>query len=89
MRHAEQRVGEVFLGNFAPNDLLQVGWKSIRTGEKAYCKDGSPYPFQKEHGVKPVFVSCDEIERAVSSELAGGDQLGRVRAYRQLLDTRG
>jgi hypothetical protein len=88
VRHPEQRIGEIFLGNFDPNDLLHVRWKSVRTGDKSYCRDGSPYPYQEKYGVKPVFISCREVEQAIVSELADGDRFSRAQAYRQLLATR-
>ena len=64
MIHPEQMAGEVFLGNFTPRDLANVGWKSKRTGVLAYQRDGSPYPFQTEYGVLPVFVAADELTMA-------------------------
>lgn len=83
--HPEQQAGEIYLGNFTPGDLLRVGWKTTRTGEKAYCRDGTPYPFQKQHGVRPAFIRRDEIEQAIEAELAAGDPCGRVPTYLRLL----
>lgn len=64
MRHPEQRDDEIFLGNYTPEDRKAIGWKLLRCGEFAYRTDGSPYPYQEEHAVKPLFVRRSEVQAA-------------------------
>lgn len=56
--HPERRPGEVFLGNHEAGRLPP--FSTVRAGVRAYCADGSPYPFQQEERVVPVFASAAE-----------------------------
>lgn len=55
---------EVFLGNFPEEVGERLPWKTKRAGEKAYCADGSPYPFQEARKVRPYFVDRRELVEA-------------------------
>ena len=63
--HPECGDEELYLGNFNVEDAKTIGWKSKRAGIQAYRSDGTPYPFQKEHGVKPYFANKKEVEDGI------------------------
>jgi len=89
LQHPEQKMDEVFLGNFTPHDFAAVSWKTKRTGGFAYCQDGRLYPEQKRHGVKPAFASRAEIEQFIEQEIAAGDIIGMAARLRKFLDNNG
>lgn len=70
--HPEQRPGEVFLGNFARQDAGRIGWKTKRSGTKAFRKDGSPYPYQEHYSVLPYFAQLSELLEAGIKASADG-----------------
>lgn len=60
--HPETLPGEIFLGNFTQDDSISIKWKTKRAGKKAYCSDGSPFPYQEENRIKPYFAKHSEIQ---------------------------
>lgn len=66
IRHPELRPGEVFLGNFAPDQVQYVGWKTKRVGVQSYNFIGAAYD-----DARPVFVQQAELPGALVLELQG------------------
>lgn len=64
--HPELKDGEVFLGNFRPNQLNDIGWKTRRAGVQSYDFKGNAYD-----GARPVFVQQSELPGALVLELQG------------------
>lgn len=56
--HPELRQGEVFVTNSTKLGA-EVGWKSKRVGDVAYCKDGTIFTEGR-----PVFASLKELQDA-------------------------
>lgn len=62
--HPECLEDEVFLGNFTPEQARNISWTTKRYGIRAYCVDGSDFPYQHHHGVLPYFVKRSELAAA-------------------------
>ena len=60
--HPECAIDEIYLGNVEKAEF-QTDYQTYRFGSMAYCVDGSPMPFNKEHGVFPLFVKLVEYQK--------------------------
>lgn len=60
IEHPETQAGEFLLGNFTDADWKDIGWKTKRRGQKAFCLNGDAYPFQEDHKVAPGFAAISE-----------------------------
>lgn len=56
-QHPEQRPDEIFLGNYFPEMVKGIGWKTKRSGEIPFCRCG-----EVEEGQIPVFIQKKEME---------------------------
>ena len=59
MRHPEQQSDEFFITNSTEDDYHNVGWKTKRLGDIAYCTNG--LPVLPINTLFPVFVKQEEI----------------------------
>lgn len=66
--HPECLAGEIYLGNFTPEEAMHVGFRTKHAGCHAYCLDGSPYPFQVRHEVLPNFADIAEFNEVASKQ---------------------
>jgi hypothetical protein len=66
--HPECHTGEVYIGNFTHDAARGIGWKTKRSGTRAYKIDGTPYPHQDLHQVAPYFIARREVEEAIARE---------------------
>ena len=63
-QHPECQPGEIYLGNFAPSEARNIGWKTKRAGFLSYYVDGTPFLHQSAYHIQPYFVQRAELERA-------------------------
>jgi hypothetical protein len=67
--HPECQEDEVYLGNFTYSEAMNISWKTKRAGVQSYKADGTEFPYQEYHGVKPYFVEIEEVMKYNNGEL--------------------
>lgn len=70
--HPECLEGEIYLGNFTPEQATAIGWRTKTAGCYAYCSDGTLVPFQDQWEIRPYFVQASEL--SASEKLYKEDQ---------------
>ena len=85
MKHPEQDIDEIYLGNTRSKDVWKSSWRTSRIGDNPLKADGTPYTCDD---LKPWFVQRSEVQAEIEKEKRNAEPWSkeRIRMFEEMLE---